>query len=293
LFLNNTEATNGTYFVLITIPFGEAGSATYTLRTEVAGVTTLNWDTGAISPANVFTSTNTIGGDYFFKIITQNADSSIWRTRLDVQSGEADLYLRQANLPTAALYDYFSTHPGADGVALIQPVQFQAAQTWYAMVTAAPGSQWSLYSGNLVITALAPPASDASGSTNTDIAPEGLNFYKTTISSNTIAWRLVLGGLTNTLYVRKGAVAHSYGSAYYDWKQPGQTLLVPPYLVQNADYYVTVAGTPGQPFTLDSQQQPIIELPFDGSATATATDYGYLTFHVIVPAQQIGWQLDL
>ena len=294
LFLSNTEATNGTYFVLVTIPFGEAGNATYTLRTELAGVTTLAWDSGNTPNAvNVFNSSNTIGGDYFFKIVTQSAVSGIWRTRLDVQNGEADLYLRQANLPTGTQFDYSSTRPGADGVALIQQGQFQASQTWYVMVTALPGSQWSLYSGNLFIPVLASPAADASGSTNTVIGPEGLNFYKTTISSNTIAWHLGLGGLTNSLYVRKAAVAHSFSSAYYDWKQPGQTLLVPPYLVQNADYYVTVSGTPGDPFTLDSRQQPIVELPFDGSAAAVATDYGYLTFHVNVPAQQIGWQLDL
>jgi hypothetical protein len=294
LFLNNTEATNGTYFVMVTIPLGEPGNATYTLRTELASQVTLAWDPGTSPvPANVFTNASTVGGDYFFTIPTQSADSTIWRTRLDVQNGEADLYLRFGSPPTSTTYDYSSTYPGSDGVALVQNGQFQPGQNWYVMVTALPGSQWTLYSGNLLIPRIASPASDDSGITNTVVGPEGINFYRTTINSNTIAWHLGLGGLTNSLYVHKGAAAHSFSSGYYDWKQPGQALLVPPYLVQNADYFVAITGTPGQAFTLDSRQQPIIELPFVSSTNITATDYGYLTFHITVPAQQIGWQLDL
>jgi len=296
LFLDSPEATNATYFVSVLIPGTDSGSATYTLSAEIAPVVTLVWEPGTTAtPATVYTNRSLLGGDYFFKITTQSADSGVWRTRLDVQSGEADLWLLKTSslLTPVTRFDYGSTNTGSDGLALVQPDQNQSGQQWYAMVTANPGDQWSIYSGNLFVTPLPAPSTDNHGGTNTSIAPEGMNFYRTTIGSSTLAWRLGLGGLTNNLYVRQTNAAHSYSITYYDWKQAGQTLLVPPYLKSETNFFVTVSGTPGQPFTLDSREQPIIEFPFDSGTNVVATDYGYVTYHVAVPPNQIGWQLDL
>jgi hypothetical protein len=294
LFLDSTEATNQTYFIAVLIPSGETGSANYTLATEIAGVVTLSWEPGTSpTPTAVYTNHSAIGGDYFFKITTQNALSGVWRTRLDVQGGTNSLYLRQTNLPSVSASDFSSTWPGPNGIALIQGGQYQTNQVWYAMVTVAAGAQWSVYSGNLFITPLASPANDPSGGTNTVIAPEGTNFYRVTINSNTLAWHLGVSGMTNNLYVRQGAVAHGFSTNYYQWQQSGQILLVPPYLRSSTEYYVTVTGTPGQALTLDSRQQPIVEMNLTDSKQVVATDYGYLTYHVTVPADQIGWQIDL
>ena len=239
-----------------------------------------------------------MGGDYFFRITKENANWGAWRTRLDVPSGEADLFLRLTNLLTPTPYDYSSTQPGSDGLVLLtnQPVtvpSYKAGQVWYVMVTATPGAQWSIYSGNLFITPLPSPAADASGGTNTVFAPEGMNFYRLTVNSNTIAWRLGLAGLTNNLLVHQGAPAFTNSASYYDWKQAGQLLLVPPYLKSGTECFVTVAGSNTQPFTLDSRQQPIIEFPFGSATNVAAIDYGYVTFHDQVPPFQIAWQVDL
>ncbi|MCX6922302.1 MAG: hypothetical protein NT154_03665, partial [Verrucomicrobia bacterium] len=290
---DSPEATNATYFIMVQVPATDVGSVTYTLGAEITTLVTLDWEPG-ISPAaaNTFTNQSSLGGDYFFKITTVSAVSGAWRTRLDVQSGEADLFLSRTNLPSSTRYDYGSMQAGSDGLILLTN-QYAVGQAWYAMVTATPGAQWSIYSGNLFITPLPSPVAGAGGGTNTVIAPEGMNFYRTTINSNTVAWRLGLGGLANNIFVHQGAPAFTNSAAYYDWKQAGQILLVPPYLKSGAEYFVTVVGTNGQPFTLDSRQQPIIEFPFDSATNVVASDYGYVTFRVQVPQYQIAWQVDL
>jgi hypothetical protein len=293
LFLDSPEATNATYFISVLVPATDVGSATYTLGAEILPVMTLNWEPGTTpSAVAAYTNPSTLGGDYFFKVTTLAANWGAWRTRLDVQSGEADLFLRLTDLPTPTVYSYASTQPSSDGLVLLTN-QFVANQVWYAMVTATPGAQWSIYSGNLFITPLPAPAADASGGTNTVFAAEGMNFYRLTINSNTIAWRLGLAGLTNTIFVNQGAPAFTNSATYYDWKQAAQLLVVPPYLKSGAEYFVTVVGSNTQPFTLDSRQQPIIEFPFDSATNVVATDYGYVTFHVQVPQYQIAWQMDL
>jgi hypothetical protein len=120
VFLDSPDAINATYFISVLVLSTDVGSATYTLGAEIAPVVTLNWEPGT-TPAAVtaFTNQSVLGGDYFFKITTLNAAWGAWRTRLDVQSGEADLFLRQTTLPTATLYDYSSTQPGSDGLVLL------------------------------------------------------------------------------------------------------------------------------------------------------------------------------
>ena len=309
LFLDSNEATSHTYFVAITLPKTATGTASYTLSTELSAIVPLAWDSGATAAgSSVFTNQSLLGGDYFFTLTTSNANSGLWRTWLNLVSGEASLFLRRSSLPVPpnypapAICDLFSMQPGSDGVAMIQGAayatnqwgnQFAINQLWYVMVIADPGSQWSLRSGNAYITPLPSPAADNRGGTNLTIGPEGMNFYRTTIGTNTIAWRLGLSGATNSLLVHKDTAAHPFSTATYEWLHPGQILLTPPYLKSDQEYFVTVVGAPGDSFTLDSRQQPIFDLPFGAATNIVATDYGYVTFRVPVPAQQIAWQLDL
>lgn len=309
LFLDGNEATSHTYFVAITLPKTATGSASYTLSTELSAIVPLAWESGATAAgSSVFTNQSLLGGDYFFTLTTSNANSGLWRTWLNLVSGEASLFLRRSSLPVPpnypapAICDLFSMQPGSDGVAMIQGAayatnqwgnQFATNQLWYVMVIADPGSQWSLRSGNAYITPLPSPAADNRGGTNLTIGPEGMNFYRTTIGTNTIAWRLGLSGATNSLLVHKDTAAHPYSTATYEWLHPGQIILTPPYLKADQEYFVTVVGTPGDSFTLDSRPQPIFDLLFGAATNLIATDYGYVTFRVPVPAQQIAWQLDL
>ncbi len=165
------------------------------------------------------------------------------------------------------------------------------------------------------------------------VVPGAAQYFQVDVPTNLPGWRVVLtcSGTTDAdLYIQRGALptqtsylkrstdrvvdtlfldspeatnatysaftnSATYYPSYYDWKQPGQILVVPPYLQSGTEYFVTVVGTNTQPFTLDSRQQPIVEFPFDSATNVAvaATDSGYVTFHVQVPTKQIAWQVDL
>jgi len=232
LTLTDTEATPTDYVVGVYLPSG--GPVNFTLTSEDHYLTTLPWDPG-IADAGMATYTNTssTGGDYFFKLVTENTDLGMWRIALRVTSGEANLYLRYGALPTITTYDYKSDRTGSDG--LVRPFSGGAGQTWYILVKAAAGAQWSLLSGDIFVTDLGAVATNAASSSGLSaIPPEGLRYFKTTIPTETLAWRLWLqnaaGSATwNTnIYVRKSLPPHPESAAYYEQNRTGQALLVPP-----------------------------------------------------------------
>jgi hypothetical protein len=45
----------------------------------------------------VYTNHSTTGGDYFFAITTETTADGVWRNALNVQSGQASLYLLQGS----------------------------------------------------------------------------------------------------------------------------------------------------------------------------------------------------
>ena len=134
-------------------------------------------------------------------------------------------------------------------------------------------------------------ADGSSSALNVTMGAEGMHFFKTTISANTLAWRLGLNGLPNQLYVLQTAAPHP---AAYDLTQPGQMLVVPTYLSPGSQYFVGVTGNPGQVFSLDSRQQPVTTATFGSTnaITLNATSYGYTSFLVQVPVEQIAWQVN-
>src|SRR5205823_9904292 len=261
---------------------------------ELSSLTTLTWDPGTSDTGTqVFTNQSNTGGDYYFAITTLSTLNGAWRSALAVTGGEADLYLQYGSVPSTTYYNVSSHRVGSDGFVLSQAAgQFAASQTWYFMVHATPGAQWTLLTGEAYVQQLPPLTADASSGATNNIGPEGTRFYKTTISSGTLAWKLWLNGLTNQVLVKQSGTPFPNG--YNDWSGTnGQLLLVPSYVVIGSQYFVAVSGTPGVTVQLDSRQQPITDIPFGTNLNLSITGYGYQTFRVQVPVQQIAWQMTV
>jgi len=297
LILDSTEATNGTYFIGVYLPAQAATNSVYTLTTEIGWLNTLAWDPGTTDlGTQVYTNLSASGGDYFFKITTLNTANGAWRSALRVTSGEANLYLRLGAAAQTNVYNYASQRIGWDGFVLPQTAQWTPGQDWYLTVHATPGAQWTLMSGEAYVQGLPALAADASSGGSGIIGPEGMRFFKTTISAGTLAWRLSMNGGGNTILVDNIRAPVLYGSAgggYYDWSGVGQLLLVPNYVNVGSQYIVGVIGNPGDNISLDSRQQLVTDLPFNSVTSVTATTYGYITYRVAVPVNQIAWQINL
>jgi len=294
IIFTSAEATNGTYFIGVYQAAGAASSANYELSAELASITTLTWDPGVTDAGTqVYTNQSQTGGDYYFAITTQNTADQVWRTVLNVLSNQAGLYLSYGSLPSTVSYNYASTRVGSNGFVLAQGPQFAAGQNWYFLVHATPGAQWTLLTGEAYVQPLPPLAADGSSGATAAIGAEGMHFFKTTITTNTLAWRLWLNGLSNQLYVRQAAAPAPYSTSTYDLTQPGQMLVVPTYLNVGSQYFVGVAGNPGLAFTLDSRQQAVTNLDFGATTNFAVAGYGYTTFLVQVPIQQIAWQINV
>ena len=287
------QATAGTYFIGVYLPAGAASSANYVLGAELASVTTLTWDPGTTQPGTqVYTNQSTTGGSYFFEITTEATANGVWRNALKVQSNHASLYLLQGSVPSTGSYNYASTLAGSNGFVLAQGQQFSAGENWYILVQATPNAQWNLVTGQAYVEQLPPLAPSGSG-TNATVGAEGMAFFQTTVTSNTLAWQLGLNGLNNPLLVKSTLAPVPYNTSTYDLLQDGQMLVVPPYLNVGSQYFVGVVGSPGLNITLDSCQQPVTTIPFNYTNSFTVNNYGYETFLVQVPVQQIAWQINV
>ncbi len=295
--LDATEATAGTWFFGIYLPTGSATNVNYTLSAELGWLNPLVWDPGTVdSGTQVFTNQSLTGGDYFFQVTAATPANGAWRSALKVISGEADLYLRQGSPPIPSSYTFASARTGSDGMVLAQANQFNPGQTWYLTVHATPGAQWTLLTGQAYVQVLPDLAPDASSGATATVGPEGARFFRTSVSSGTLAWRLWLNGASRQVLVHQTKAPLPIGSAgggYYDWAGVGQLLLVPPYLVEGTSYLVGVTADPGTVLNLDSRQQPVVDLAFNSVTNFTVSGFGYTTFRVQVPVDQIAWQLNL
>ncbi|MCX6883508.1 MAG: hypothetical protein NTX27_00535, partial [Verrucomicrobia bacterium] len=186
-----------------------------------------------------------MGLNFFFKITTRNTTVGAWRTALNVQGGEADLYMQQGSTPSPAYHSFASAQTGSDGFVL-HSSQFTAGQEWHLLVRASAGAQWNLMSGEAFVYNLGPLAADASSSTNILAGAEGISFFKTTIDTGTLAWGLWLNGASNEIRVRKASVPHPASYSYGEpVPQDGQSLVVPDYLASSTFdgyYFVSVQG---------------------------------------------------
>src|SRR5262245_6100351 len=293
----DAEATSGTYFIGVYLPSGPATSCTYTLSTELGYFKTLTWDPGTTHDGTqVFTNTSGTGGDYYFKITTLGTTVGGWRTALKVLSGEADVYLRKDTFATGPNNYTFkqSTRVGSDGFVLGN-TEFATGQDWYLLVRATAGAQWTLVSGEAYVLNLGnvAPAGSSATSTNVPIGPEGLRFFKMIPPAGTLAWRLGLNGATNDILIRKTVVPVPLNANTYELRQASQMLVVPAYLNGGDTYYVAVPGNPGDAVNLDNRQQAISTVAFNSSTPWTVSGYGYTTFRIDVPVQQIAWAIEL
>jgi len=290
LILTDEEATPGVYYIGV---YQDNNSSSYTIFSEVGYLNVLTWDQGtAHEGTEVYTNQSPSGGHYHFKITAQSAAVGAWRTALNVTSGEADLYMQ----PGALAYEgssYQSAMVGSDGLVLSQG-QFSPAQDWYIMVYARSGAVWTLMSGDVFVQDLGSLSTDDSSSSGpVEIGPEGYRFFKTVTTPQTLAWRLGLNGAGNQIYVRKSECALDGQS---DLNQAGQMLVVPDYLdvgSYNGSYFVGIPGAPGTIINLDSRQQPVTDLAFPGTNTLSVTGYGYTTYRVQVPVEQIAWDVKV
>ena len=263
--------------------------------TVTDAMTVLAWDPGQTPLGTViFPKPNTNGGNYWFQIDPENSSVGVWRTALNVLAGEADVYMSQVSPPNIYSHSYGSQHVGSDGFVLAAS-EFEPGQNWYILVNASTNAQWNLVTGDIFVHDLGSLAADSSSSTNAPIGAEGMIFYKTTISSDTLAWQLWLNGALNAMFVKKSAAPHPVS---YDLIQSGQMLAVPPYLAGgtfNGTYFIGVSGNPGTQINLDSRQQPVTDLAFNSltNVIVTPTNFPYVTYRVQVPVQQIAWQLNL
>lgn len=290
LSFTNNEVGTGAYFVGVFLP-GTTNTVHYTLAMEFADILTLNWDPGIThAGTQVYTNQSTTGGDYVFKVIPQNTALGAWRTALNVSSGEASIYLAKGAVPNITNATYKSERAGSDGF-VVPASAFNAGEDWFYLVRAEPNAQWTLVTGEPFVTELGEvKADDSSGSGELTIGAEGMRFFKTTVPGHSVAWRLWLNGLTNSILVKKAFVPVP-GST--DLSQSGQMLVVPPYLVGGLLYFVGVSGSPGATIHLDSRQQAVDDIPYLASTNLTVAGYGYATFRVQVPVDQIAWQVSM
>ncbi len=254
-------------------------------------VTELTWDPGITHlGTEILNHSAELGGAWIFKITTQASLNGAWRTALNVLQGEAEVSMSPDYPALPGDAQYRSRRIGSDGWVL-HSSQFAESQEWYLVVCADPGAQWNLVSGEVFIHELGTLAADASSGTNATMGAESMLFFRTSVPADTLAWRLWLNGAPNTLYVTKDQVPHPVS---YELTQARQMLVVPPYL-SSGSHFIGVTGKPGTPIAFDSRQQAVSDLAFvsDSDLTVEPGEFPYLTFRVVVPLQQIAWQLNL
>jgi large repetitive protein len=289
--LSDLESAAGTYYVGVFSDPTPVSSVRYTLNTKAIVFTPLAWDPGLTHEGTLVHTNNTgATNDYYFKITTINSPVGAWRTALKVTAGEADLYMSRGTIPTASANDYRSTRVGSDGFVLYS-TQFNPSEDWYIMVRAWTNSQWTLVSGTPYVQDLGVVTADgSSGSGSVQIGPEAMRFFRTSMPTDVLAWRLWLNGATNTIFVKKTGVPLPLS---FEQSNAVQLLVVPPYLIGGDQYFVGVNGNPGVTINLDSREQPIIDLPYDSSTGENnlVNTYGYVTYRVQVPPERIAWQI--
>ncbi|MFH1087087.1 MAG: hypothetical protein V1737_00695, partial [Chloroflexota bacterium] len=267
----------------------------------------LTWDDGSVpGGTNAIVQPSTVAGEYFFRITSRTPANGAWRTVLNVTGGEAGFYLQQ-NTPALDDTTYKSTRTGSDGL-ILENSQFEGNQSWYIRVHAGADATWNIFSGDIYVQDLG-ALTDAGSNTTATIGPEGTYYFKTSVDTDTLAWRLWLNGLNLPLYVRKStAPVKSPWTEVAEQYEPGQMLLVPPYLT-NAVYFIAVNGAPGTSFTLDSRKQPIFvpstlagftadeagkeAFAFTLVGQGNSGGYGYITYRIDVPLEQIAWQVNV
>ncbi|MCX6872868.1 MAG: hypothetical protein NTW21_03525, partial [Verrucomicrobia bacterium] len=269
----------------------------------------LTWDPGtAETGTQILTNTNPRNGRHYFHVTAQSTDIGAWRTRLNVVSGEAALYLRLGAYPDTSSYNFRSINSGSDGL-MLRDDQYAAGQEWFIMVDATAGAQWSVVSGRAYVHDLGElPYTDSNGNSQYDIGeavqasnapafamgPEGIRFYRAVTPIGTPAWSLWLLGSTRDLALRGAKVPFHTSTAYYTRKQAGQMLVVAPVLGTGSNaYFLSVVAPAGEAIGLDSRIQFVTDIPFSSTvANVAVTGAPYRVYRTQVPVDQIAWDVS-
>ncbi len=290
--LTSTETTPGAYYIGVFAASAPAGGLPYTMKIASVVPVNLTWDPGTTHLGTlVYTNLTGTADDYYFRISTANPSLGAWRTALRMLgTNDANLYLSRGVLPTPSVADYRSERQGSDGLVLAASIGFLPSEEWFILVRAKAGATWTLVSGSPYVQDLGTIVADASsGSGPAEIGPEGMRYFSASATADMLAWRLYLNGLSNTLYLKKTGVPLP---TVNDLSQAGQMLVVPKYLTVG-QYFIGVAGAPHTMIDLDSRQHTVHNLDFGASTTVATSGFGYTTYRVQVPAQQIAWQIYL
>jgi hypothetical protein len=307
----STDLKSSLQAIVLTSTFGFLLGATALEAQSEANPLDLGWDLGATDTGTqMVTQPETVTGKYYYRINTRSAEA--WRTRLNVTSGEANLYLRRGQIPVIGQTGVKpAAATGSDGIVL-SSADFAPGENWYLLVDATGTSNtWSLVTGEPYVRdlgslpftdtnqdgsyTLGEPSQNGGGATQT-MPPEGVVFYRVTLPLNVPAWSLWLNGGTQMMGVRKSKVPVLFGQPVVaDRKQNGSMLLAPPYLGQGSDsYFVSVIGAAGSLVTLDSRIQQVETMAFDGVVpTFSVADAPYRVFRVDVPVGQLVWDVAL
>ncbi len=302
---NANMVAGNSYHVRVTGPAGVTYPISYTFTFDPTYSRDLTWDPGMASGgSNVVSQPDTAGGYYVYKLTTPVSSAyGAWRSALNVTGGEASLELFKApatpplhTTPRSTDARLYSDQVGSDGMVLSagnQAYQFTGSQTWYLRVNAQPGATWNLYSGDVFVHDLGTIAADLSSSSPAvTMGPEGTYYFRTVADAATPAWKLWQNGAGLPMLVSTNTAPVSGVATTYQQSETGQMLLVPPYLTSGTAYFVGISGAPGTTFTLTSQNQPVVDLPFSTTVPQNITGYGYTTYRVTVPPTVLGLQID-
>jgi hypothetical protein len=308
VWLNESETASPTNFLLC-VAGAAAGTNTVTLRWEPGVVTILSWDPGTADGGTLgFTNApGETGGLRFFRLNPQASVVGAWRTVLRVTSGSAQFYMQNGALSENPLGGAAGIPNGPTGnsARIYYAGQYSPGQDWHITVNSSPGSQWSLLSGEAFVQELGevlPPDPDLANTTintnaTTAIGPEGVRFFRATVTNGTPAWRLWLNNgtaspatRTNFIEVRQTQVP--VPGSNYRLRQAGQMLVVPPELNEANVFFLGVSGTEGTALNLDSRVHRIEDLAYGANLISQAINgFRYRTFRVYVPSNSIAWQV--
>lgn len=289
LVVTNTVPAGESWFIgmLYTDSTGVTPSNTFRLMAESPGVSTLNWDAGTVpSPVGV-ANPSTAGGDYFYKVIVQNTSLGAWRAGLRVETGDADLYLREtldgADLKTSA-------RVGSDGF-VVGSAEFEPGRELYLVVHARQGATWRLFAGEVFAHRLGEIVTGETVNTNVVTGPEGMVFFQNTVPADTQAWGIWAQGSANLVMVKKSSVPLP---AANDLEQVGKMLVVPDYLGGDSSYFTAVVAAPGETVRFYSRKQLPVNFTFSSNTAlnVTANTFPYRIFRVQVPIEQIAWEVN-
>ncbi len=267
--------------------------ATVDVGAEPTYARALTWDDGdSLAGAAAFSRPAGAFGDHLFVITARAPRYGVWRNVLRVSAGEADLFLAHNAFPTDWV-GQASQQAGSDAY-LLYHNEFTESQTWFVRVRANTGdANWTLVSGDIHVADFGPLA--ATGAARALPLDVGVAWFRTEATADTLAWRLRAPGATFHIAKTLAPVPRVPSTANLRYTNEG--LVVPDYLV--AGGYLVAVTADAASVDVDSRDHAVIDpatLPggdaFDFEVSAGDSDgFGYVTYKVEVPVQQIAWQV--